>query len=208
MYTLAGSLSDVEVEPGSNLLLLGPAMSGKKRFAYEVLAEGVKNGEGAIVVSMSNSANRIFESFSELLGQDPRLVSMGVVDCVSKQQGVEGLDNTEYVKYASAPDDMTKIGISLSEFLEQFNGQQGLERNRACLDNISTMLMYADIQTIFRFLHVFTGRVQNVDGLGIYLMDPSAHDTQTVNTLKGLFDGIIEADEAAESGFTYAGVDM
>lgn len=206
MYTLAGSLSDVEVEPGSNLLLLGPAMSGKKRLAYEVLAEGVQHGEGAIVVSMSNSANRIFESFRDILGKDPRLVSFGVVDCVSKQQGVEGLDNTEYVKYASSPDDMTKIGISLSEFLEQFNGQQGLERNRACLDNISTMLMYADIQTIFRFLHVFTGRVQNVNGLGIYLMDPSAHDTQTVNTLKGLFDGIIQPN--GDGGFEYVSVEI
>ena len=206
MYTLAGSLADVQVDPGNNLLLLGPAMSGKKRLAYEVLADGVRNGEGAIVVSMSNSAERVFESFDEILTDDPRQAHLGIVDCVSKQQGVERLDNTEKVKYASAPDDMTKIGISLSEFLEQFNGEMGLERNRACLDNISTMLMYADIQTIFRFLHVFTGRIQNVDGLGIYLMDPSAHETQTVNTLRGLFDGIIEPTDDGE--FEYVSVDL
>lgn len=195
MYTLAGSLADVEVDPGSNLLLLGPAMSGKKRLAYEILAEGSRNGEGALVVSMSNSANRVIETYGDILGADPQSVPFGIVDCVSKQQGVEGLDNSSHVKYASAPDDMTRIGISLSEFLEEFNGEHELERNRTCLDNISTMLMYSDLQTIFRFLHVFTGRIQNVNGLGIYLMDPSAHDTQTLNTLKGLFDGLIEPDD-------------
>lgn len=205
MYTLAGSLADIDVDPGSNLLLLGPAMSGKKRLAYEILAEGSRNGEGAIVVSMSNSANRVIETYGDILGTDPQSVPFGIVDCVSKQQGVEGLDNSDYVKYASAPDDMTRIGISLSEFLEEFNGEYELEQNRTCLDNISTMLMYSDLQTIFRFLHVFTGRIQNVHGLGVYLMDPSAHDTQTLNTLKGLFDGLIKPDDGGDE-FSFVSV--
>jgi hypothetical protein len=55
--------------------------------------------------------------------------------------------------------------------------------------------MYSDLQTVFRFLHVFTGRVQSVDGLGLFAIDDSAHDERTMNTLKQLFDGIVRTRE-------------
>jgi len=58
--------------------------------------------------------------------------------------------------------------------------------------------MYSDLQTVFRFLHVFTGRIQSVDGLGLYVIDSSAHDDQTMNTLKQLFDGVVRLDEDGE----------
>jgi hypothetical protein len=61
--------------------------------------------------------------------------------------------------------------------------------------SLSTLLMYSDLQTVFRFLHVFTGRVQSVDGLGLFAIDDSAHDEQTMNTLKQLFDGIVRTRE-------------
>lgn len=204
MYTLAGQLGDVEVEPGSNILLLGPAMSGKTELALEILASGSADGEGAIIVSTTDGSKRILERFRDVLGSDPADAPLGIVDCVSKQQGMEDLEDDDRVKYPSSPVDMTGIGISLSEFLEQFHGDRGLERNRVLLDSISTLLMYSDVQTIFRFLHVFTGRVQNVDGLGIYLMDPSAHEPQTLNTIKGLFDGMIERPADGEA-FEFSG---
>jgi KaiC/GvpD/RAD55 family RecA-like ATPase len=89
---------------------------------------------------------------------------------------------------------MTGIGIKLSEFLETFYERRGLQENRVLMHSISTLLMYSDLQTVFRFLHVFTGRIQSADGLGLYVVDSSAHDTQTMNTLKQLFDGVIEVD--------------
>ena len=61
--------------------------------------------------------------------------------------------------------------------------------------SLSTLRMYADLQAVFRFLHVFTGRIQSVDGLGVFAIDDSAHDDQTMNTLKQLFDGILTTQE-------------
>jgi len=58
--------------------------------------------------------------------------------------------------------------------------------------------MYSDLQTVFRFLHVFTGRIQSADALGVYVIDSTAHDDQTMNTLKQLFDAVIELEEAAD----------
>jgi archaellum biogenesis ATPase FlaH len=100
---------------------------------------------------------------------------------------------------------MTGIGIKLSEFLQGFYQNRGIERNRVMLHSLSTLLMYADLQTVFRFLHVFTGRIQSVDGLGVFAIDDSAHDDQTMNTLKQLFDGIVTTQEDGPTTVRLAG---
>jgi KaiC/GvpD/RAD55 family RecA-like ATPase len=195
MYALGPPL-DVEVEQGSNLLLSGAALTGKKQLAFDILASGVRDGEGAIVVSNTDGAKRVFESFEGRVDYTERPVA--VVDCVTRQQGVSEARDDAQVRYTSSPVDMTGVGIKFSELLEEFYERQGVERNRVFLDSLSTLLMYSDLQTVFRFLHVFTGRVQSVDGLGLYAIDSSAHDDKTMNTLKQLFDGVIETHEDGE----------
>jgi len=195
MYDLGPPLG-VEVEAGTNLLLSGPALTGKKSFAFDALATGIRNDEGAVVVSNTDGAKRVFEDLGERVDYADRPVA--VVDCVTRQQGVNEVRDDTQVRYTSSPVDMTGVGIKFSEILEEFYEKQGVERNRVFLDSLSTLLMYSDLQTVFRFLHVFTGRVQSVDGLGLYAIDSSAHDDKTMNTLKQLFDGVIETHEDGE----------
>jgi KaiC/GvpD/RAD55 family RecA-like ATPase len=195
MYDLGPPL-DVEVEQGTNLLLSGPALTGKKGLAFDALATGIRNGDGAIVVSNTDGAKRVFEEIGDRTDYTDRPVA--VVDCVTRQQGVSEARDDAQVRYTSSPVDMTGVGIKFSELLQEFYETQGVERNRVFLDSLSTLLMYSDLQTVFRFLHVFTGRVQSVDGLGLYAIDSSAHDDKTMNTLKQLFDGLIETHEDGE----------
>jgi len=203
MYDLGPPL-DVAVEPGSNLLLSGPALTGKKQLAFDILAAGVRSGEGAIVVSNTDGAKRVFEALENRVDYTDRPVA--VVDCVTRQQGVNEARDDSQVRYTSSPVDMTGVGIKFSELLEEFYERQSIERNRVFLDSLSTLLMYSDLQTVFRFLHVFTGRVQSVDGLGLYAIDSTAHDDKTMNTLKQLFDGVIETHEDGEPTANLPGV--
>ncbi|QLG62072.1 RAD55 family ATPase [Halorarum salinum] len=184
------------IEPGSNVLVSGPPLSGKRDLALDVLAEGTDAGEGAIVVTTKDGADRLLEQFARRTGYEGKPVA--VVDTVTRQQGVGDVLEDDRVKYTSSPVDLTGIGIKLSEFLEQFHEVRGIERNRVAVHSLSTLLMYADLQTVFRFLHVFTGRIQSVDGLGIYCIDSTAHDDRTMNTLKQLFDGVVETGDGSE----------
>ena len=195
MYDLNPHL-DVEVEPGTNLLLTGPPLTGKRSLALDILADGTRNGDGAIVVTTKDSADRILKDYRKRVEYEGNPVA--VVDCVTRQQGVGDVREDERIKYTSSPVDMTGIGIKLSEFLEVFYRNQGIEQNRIMLHSLSPLLMYSDLQTVFRFLHVFTGRIQSVDGLGLFSIDSKAHDDQTMNTLKQLFDGIVETSEEGE----------
>jgi hypothetical protein len=52
--------------------------------------------------------------------------------------------------------------------------------------------MYSNINTVFRFIHVFTGRIKAAGALGIFVMESGMHDEQAITTLKQLFDGVME----------------
>jgi len=194
MYELPDELPDVALEAGTNLLIAGPPLTGKRDLAFEVLAEGSNTDEGAVVVTTKDSADEVLREYASFV---PAIddVDIGVVDCVTKQRGVGNVQDDPRVKYASSPVDMTGIGINLSEFLEEFYQVRDHDENRILLHSVSTLLMYSDLQTVFRFLHVFTGRVQSADGLGVYVIDSTAHDDQTMNTLKQLFDAVVEVEE-------------
>jgi len=193
MYELGTAFSGSEVDPGTNLLVAGPPMTGKRDVAFDVLRHGCRKGDGCVVVTTKDNGEEVLGEFDGPAG------AVGVVDCVSKQQGMNPRDR-DHVTYASSPVDMTGIGIQLSEFLESFY-EQGVRRNRVLFDSLSTLLMYSDLQTVFRFLHVFTGRVQSADALGLYVIDSTAHDDQTMSTLRQLFDGEVavrETDDGSE----------
>jgi len=190
VYDLTPHL-DVEVEPGTNLLLTGPPLSGKRSLMIDVLAGGTDSGEGALVVTTKDSAERVLRNYADRTPYEGKPVA--VVDCVTRQQGGDTIES-DRIKYASSPVDMTGIGIKVSEFLQAF-GDRGIEQNRVMVHSLSTLLMYSDLQTVFRFLHVFTGRIQSADGLGLFAIDSTAHDDKAMNTLKQLFDGIVTVPE-------------
>ena len=202
MYDLGPDL-DEEVPPGTNVLVSGPPLSGKRSLCLDILASGVENDEGAIIVTTKDGADRVLSDFETRTPYEDRPVA--VVDCVTRQQGVSDVRDDDRIKYTSSPVDMTGIGIKLSEFLQGFYQNRGIERNRVMVHSLSTLLMYADLQTVFRFLHVFTGRIQSVDGLGVFAIDDSAHDDQTMNTLKQLFDGIVTTQEDGPTTVRLAG---
>ena len=205
MYDLGPALDGAQVDPGTNLLLAGPPLTGKRRLALEVLAQGADQGEGSVIVTTRDSADRVLADYESMLDH-PDSADIGVVDCVTKHQG-RSPQETEVVKYASSPVDMTGIGIKFSEFVERFYTQRGLHENRVMLDSLSTLLMYSDLQTVFRFMHVFTSRIENADALGVHVMESTAHDAETMNTLKQLFDGIVTTDEDREIEVRLPGAD-
>ncbi|WP_254523470.1 RAD55 family ATPase [Natrinema caseinilyticum] len=197
MYDLADVLPDVQIDPGTNVLVAGPPLTGKRRIAFDILASGANEGNGSIVVTTKDSADKVLKSFDDHIDGDVE-PNLGVVDCVTKQRGIGTIDDDPRIKYASSPVDMTGIGIKLSEFLQEFYETRGLTENRVLLHSVSTLLMYSDLQTVFRFLHVFTGRIQSADAMGVYVIDSTAHDDQTMNTLKQLFDAVLELEETAD----------
>jgi len=60
---------------------------------------------------------------------------------------------------------------------------------------------------VFRFMHVFTSRIENADAVGIHVIESTAHDEETMNTLIQLFDGVVRTDEDRSVTLQLPGVD-
>nr|WP_301677970.1 hypothetical protein [Methanoculleus sp. FWC-SCC3] len=63
---------------------------------------------------------------------------------------------------------------------------------RLSLHSVSTLLMYAQLEVTYKFLHVITNRVKKLEGIGIYTLNSQSFDRRTVATIKQLMNTVIE----------------
>lgn len=199
-YSIPGPLPIDDVDPGSNFLCLGPAMTGKARAASRVLGDGLEAGDGALVVSTESDA-------ATVLGVDERLERaartpdppVGVVDCVTESSGSRPDRDDEVVGYVSSPADLTGVGVEFTRHLERFD-RQGLVRHRTLVDSLTPFFVYRDPQQVFQFVQVLTGRVASLGGLGFVVGHSDAAMDDEAERLKGLFDGVVEFREREDGG--------
>jgi KaiC/GvpD/RAD55 family RecA-like ATPase len=64
MYNLGPKLDGQTVEAGTNLLITGPPLSGKRQLALDILKQGFEDDEGGIVISTKDSGDRIVEEYT------------------------------------------------------------------------------------------------------------------------------------------------
>ncbi|HEY9245710.1 MAG TPA: ATPase domain-containing protein [Candidatus Methanoperedens sp.] len=202
-YTLGFEELDNAIEgirKGSNIMLIGPPMSGKEIILYQIMYNGAAKKENAVItVTTRESAAHILDWFKEnnLALPSSRI---GIVDCVTKTLSGVAVES-ENVKIASSPVDLTGIGVKISQFLEEFTMKKNIQKIQLHINSLSTILMYSNIQTVFRFLHVFTGRIKSAGSLGIYIIESGMHDEKSIATLKQLFDGMIEIKSEDDKNF-------
>ncbi len=188
------------IKKGSNILLMGPAMSGKEYILNNIIWENVsKNKNAALVVTAREPAIQILEKFKKL---DPNLLlsNVGIVDCVSKKHGNKLVEN-ENIKLVSGPEDLTAIGVKISQFIDEFCIRKKIQKIQLHINSLSTLLMYSNVQIIFRLLHVLTGRIKMANALGIYVVDSGIHSEQIIASIKQLCNGMIEVKSENDRNF-------
>ena len=175
------------VDPGTNVLVTGPPMSGKRQLMLRILAQGARADDGSVVVTSKDPASDIFEDYRAVLGDVDTYLR--IIDCVSSQGGNETV--ADLVRTVNSPGDLTGIGIEFSEVARNAD-EDGIERLRIAFDSLSPVLMYVELQRLFRFLHVFTSQIQSRNWLGLFAIDPDSHEEQVINTVSQLFDGMLQ----------------
>jgi KaiC/GvpD/RAD55 family RecA-like ATPase len=197
VYDLSGVLpieSLSSVRPGSSLLVSGPALSGADDVLLDVLVEGLRTGEGAIAITTGDAGTDWVENLDASTGEVPGY-RIGAIDCRSESGRSEReLDGGAFTYSVPAPSDFTGIGIGVTKCLDRLQ-DAGIAEARLALTSLSTMLTYADRQTTFKFCHVLSSRLASAGYVGVFTIDSSAHDEQTMQVLKQAFDGQIQLHE-------------
>lgn len=200
MAESAGSGGDdlSELSDVSNVLLSAPALGGQGDEVCDRLLTLTPPSEtNILVVTFADTPQEWVDDWMDSVGVSP--VRGGIVSIGQAEAAVD--DPSWAVQTVENPSDLTGIGIELSELLSGIATAAEEDENLVvCFDSITSLLQYADLQRAFRFLHVVTGRVKTADGVGHYHLDPEAHDQQTLATLKGLFDAVVEVEQ--DSGWT------
>ncbi len=202
-YTLGIKELDNAIEgirKGSNIMLIGPPMSGKEVILNHIMYQGAARNDNAVItVTTNRSATQILEWFKENKLVLP-LSRIGIIDCVTKSLGGAVVEN-ENIKIAGSPVDLTGIGVRIGQFFDDFFMKKNIREVQLHINSLSTILMYSNIQTVFRFIHVFTGRIKAMGALGIFVIESKIHDERVITTLKQLFDCMIEIKSENDKNF-------
>ena len=164
-------------DDGVSLLLTGSSTETTDGL-LDVIAPA--EDEQAVVITMNTGAKTIVNEL-ERRGADRDQVS--IIDCTNAETDVEGVP----VRHLNSPGDLTGISLEFAKLLGQ-DGEDESVRARVGVASVSTALMYTELRTMFRFLHVFTARIRSGDMLGVFSMDPTMHDEKAHNTIRAVFD--------------------
>lgn len=193
-YDVTGVLPDgavSELPAGTNVLVRGPAMSGKRRLAFRLLAAGHETGDGILCVTTGDTAASLLEEFEARLPALDR-DRVAIVDC-------SGSDDRRTIQEVttervSSPGDLTGISIGTAKLLQVFS-ERDVSDVRHGLVSVSTLLQYLDLNVVFKFLHIYTSRIDDTGGLGVFTLDDASHDPKTVNTVLSEFDCVVDLRE-------------
>jgi len=176
--------------PGRNVVVMAPSLSDEKRATcLDLQHAGPPDQLDVLRVAYSASPAELVAEWRDHGGELPG--RMGII-VVGDQPGhrTSDADLPENVFVTTAnPNDITGLGMRLNNYLNDHDEDAQLV---VCFDSMTEMLQFSELQPVFKFLHMFTGQLREVDAIGHFHLDPGAHDDQTISRLKPLFDGAVD----------------
>jgi len=176
--------------PGTNVIVMAPSLSEEKRTACLDL-QGVDSAahHNVLHITYSGAPAELVEQWRDHHGELPARMGIVVVgDQPGQQPGGDSIPDNVFVTSAN-PNDITGLGMRLNNYLNDHDEDSQLV---VCFDSMTEMLQFAELQPVFKFLHMFAGQLRDADAVAHFHLDPGAHDDKTINRLKPLFDDAID----------------
>ena len=185
------------IADASNILVLAPSFpDGAAGVCVDLLGGDDPSETSVLGVTYTQSPGKWAADYERETGTPPADGTVISVGDWGADVGTEASEWTlEAVEHAG---DLTALGVTLSDHLTP----DGSGRQRLCFDSLTALLQFVELQRAFQFLHVVTGRVSSASAVGHYHLDPAAHDEQTLATIRGLFDAVVEVDESGDWAIT------
>lgn len=106
-------------------------------------------------------------------------------------------DGADVLTSVRNPDDVSDLGMTISLYLEDWATAE--TRTVLGFHSLTAMLGHVDLETVFKFLHVLTRRLDAIETSGRFYLDPVSVDEQTIETLRPVFDTVIERGRPEEA---------
>ena len=125
------------------------------------------------------------------------LVSVGDSMRSAAAAGSAGPDFTGAVAQDAIadPTNLQRLGTSISEFCQRWDDED--YDIYVCFDSLSALLEYTSPEVVFQFCHVLTKRLESVDAIAHFHLDPERHADETVATFQSIFDRVVGQETQA-----------
>ncbi len=174
--------------PKGHVVLLGDAFVGKEVVLYAFVAEGLKRGEPAVLITAARSPNEVADSLGVVLPQFLEYEQMGMVTWIDASgSGTPSSDRRIVVK---GSDD--KVGI-LSNLVKVAKRLEDERKGpfRVGFLGLSAVLAHGDERAAFSFLQNAVGILKPRDALAVYSLEGGALSEAQVTTLLSRMDGAV-----------------
>lgn len=171
----------------SDVLVVGPTLSDKDHIAFDMLAASWEDGPSPFVVTATDPAPEFRARFEPFVPAGRDIEEAYVIDCTEAAQPDGGAERGNCS--VASPVDLTGISVCLSKGYDAA-GTPG--SRRVLVDNLSTLLIYSDIERVYRFTSTVTSHVSELGDATVQLLDTDAIDAENKNRLFQLFPTVIE----------------
>jgi len=176
------------VEPGTNILVSGPADSGAREVALRLTQPERYRNEARLLLSADVSGRHLLDRASDVSdGVDPERVA--VVDC----SGIADEDHRfeHHGDHIDGPGDVMAIEMAVATLYETLRAS-GFDRVRIGLFSVSAMLAHADLRTVSRFVHMLTGRIIATGDLGVFYVDSALDGDVAIAVIERFCEHTVE----------------
>lgn len=176
---------------GSNILIYGPAFTGKEVTINGFIAEGLAKGIPAIFVITDKLPSEIREEMMFIVSgfeEYERLGLVKFVDAYSRSIGIE--DDEPNVVYVDDPTDHKEIMKEVDGMAKEL--MKTHKYYRMAFRSISTLIAYLDSNTAFKFLQPFCGKRKRERCVAMFSIEKGMHDDQDIQMIASVMDGQVE----------------
>jgi KaiC/GvpD/RAD55 family RecA-like ATPase len=171
------------VDTATTTLVCVPSMGTESRCADLLAAAG--DDSTVLWVSFTRPPSACVEAYRAGYDTDAELSVIAVGDTAP----ADATPASVTVETVSTPDDLTGLGITLSQALSAHDDVV------VCFDSLTVLLQYVDRETAYEFLNAVTGHLYATDATAHFHLDPAALDTETIDALASLFDAVAERED-------------
>lgn len=135
------------------------------------------------------TTNKTYDSVIKICQKnkiDPKTIFF--IDCISKQVGIDKNKEPENCLFLESPQSLTSIGIAISQSVNYFKKSTVL-----FLDSLSTLLIYNDAATIYKFSNFLFNKMRSEKIDTIILALESDIEKDIIKQIQSLADEVRKA---------------
>jgi len=177
---------------GSQILINGPAHTGKETLSRLFVAEGLRRGVPAIWVLTDKTYLQVREEMTALLPSYPQLEASGMVryvDLYSRSLGVSQAEPGVRLFQVTDKGVLDQLTLAVNTYANELKASY--PTYRLVFESVSTVTAYLDLSATFRFFQPFTGRRKLDGAVAYYLLETGMHSDSDMESLEHMVDGAL-----------------